>query len=523
VTKPNESLAETCSVLLVSCYELGHQPFTLASAWAELEIAGHRVEAFDTSLDALDLAAVARARLVVISVPMLTALRLGARVAEQVRALNPEAHICLLGLYAWMNAREVLRDSADSVIGGEFERALVELAGALAAQAGAARSAAIPAIGGVTTRKTLEETGRVALPILEKLEFHTPRRAGLPALDRYAKLLGPAEGEQRSTGYVEASRGCKHRCRHCPIVPVYDGRFFVVDADIVLADAAQQIATGARHLTFGDPDFLNGVRHSMRIVRELHARHPEVTFDVTIKVEHVLAHREVFPELRALGCVFVVSALESLSDRVLHELDKGHTRADILEALSVLRAAGLPLRPSFVPFSPWATLEDYIDLLEFVFAERLTESVDPIQLAIRLLFPNQTALLWPRGGPPRPAGSAAAQPIEAEPPRWLGEYDASELGYRWRHEDPRMDALHADVSRVVERGAEHGRPNHVVLAEIRELAYAAAGRDAPPLPPVEPSYVPRLSEAWFCCAEPSGSLLERVSACSEEKRSGCSA
>ena len=34
----------------------------------------------------------------------------------------------------------------------------------------------------------------------------------------------------------------------------------------MLADIARLVAIGARHITLGDPDFLNGVRHSLRIV-----------------------------------------------------------------------------------------------------------------------------------------------------------------------------------------------------------------------------------------------------------------
>src|SRR5207247_1136898 len=108
----------------------------------------------------------------------------------------------------------------------------------------------------------------------KRLHFTVPKRDGLPALDRYATLVGPREGESRLVGYVEASRGCLHTCKHCPITPVYEGRFFIVPKEIVVADAAQQIDRGARHLTFGDPDFLNGVGHSLAIVRELHARFP---------------------------------------------------------------------------------------------------------------------------------------------------------------------------------------------------------------------------------------------------------
>ena len=106
------------------------------------------------------------------------------------------------------------------------------------------------------------------------------------------------------------------------IVPVYRGRFVAVPRETVLADVAQQIAVGARHVSFGDPDFLNGPTHALRIVRELHARWPEVSFDATIKIEHLLEHRALLADLAQCGMIFVTSAVESLNDDVLKNATK---------------------------------------------------------------------------------------------------------------------------------------------------------------------------------------------------------
>ncbi len=493
------------AVLLLSCYELGHQPFTVASPWAQLEHAGFGVAGIDAAVDPVDEAAIDRAHLVAVSVPMHTAVRLGSEIARRVRARRPAAHVAMFGLYAALNAEHLLDDGiADAVIGGEFESALVELARALAA-------GRPPEVPGVTTRATLAQARRsgrtsggrlIAAPVLRRLPFVRPRRDALPALDRYARLLGPTPGEERTVGYVEASRGCLHRCLHCPITPVYDGRFFVVPREVVLADADQQIAAGARHLTFGDPDFFNGVGHSMAIVRALHEAHPGVTFDVTAKVEHLLKHRADLPELARLGCVFVVSAIESLSDRVLAELDKGHTRADVHEALRLTRAAGVALRPSLVAFTPWSTLGDYLDLCDFIVEEGLEANVDPVQLAIRLLIPPGSALLAKDA--PRP---------------WLGPLVPGELGHRWTHPDPAMDRLFEEVSRRVEQGATSGEDAVETIAAVRALAYAAAGKEPRPLAAGAPRpFVPRLTEPWFCCAEPTRAQLDQVTApaCGED-------
>src|SRR6185369_13594591 len=76
----------------------------------------------------------------------------------------------------------------------------------------------------------------------------------------------------------------------------------------------------------------------------------------------------------------------------LGHLDKGHTRADFVEVLALARAAGLVLRPTWVAFTPWTTLDDYRAMLDFVDSEDLVDSVDPIQYSLRLLVPPGSLL-----------------------------------------------------------------------------------------------------------------------------------
>src|SRR6185312_7920201 len=207
------------------------------------------------------------------------------------------------------NRDALLAAGMQTVLEGEFEAELTALATGLAG--GASRDAA----------------PGVAPAALPRLEFVTPDRTGLPPLERYARLQLPGGGA-RITGYTEASRGCKHRCRHCPIVPIYDGQFRIVPLPVVLADIRQQAAAGAQHITFGDPDFFNGPTHALRLVESVHQEFPDLSYDVTIKVEHLLRHADRLTDLRRTGCALVTTAVESFDDAVLQHLEKGHTRAD---------------------------------------------------------------------------------------------------------------------------------------------------------------------------------------------------
>ncbi|MBP6017394.1 MAG: hypothetical protein KA586_11790, partial [Candidatus Promineofilum sp.] len=142
-------MASQRDILLLACYEMGHQPLSLAWPSAALRGAGHAVRAVDLSVEALPRESATAARLVGIAAPMHTALRLGLRAAKEVRTLNPTAHIAFYGLYAWLNADYLLNTVADSVIADEYEEPLVRLADALAT---AKPGISIGTIPGVSTR-----------------------------------------------------------------------------------------------------------------------------------------------------------------------------------------------------------------------------------------------------------------------------------------------------------------------------------------------------------------------------------
>jgi radical SAM superfamily enzyme YgiQ (UPF0313 family) len=434
-------------ILLVSTYELGHQPFGLASPKAWLLRAGHDVTSFDLAKTPLSESSIREAEAVAFSLPMHTATRLAIPVIERVKRVNPAARIACYGLYAPLNAGLLRSLGVEAILGGEFERSLVRWAA----------GEKVPEIS------------------LDKLAFVKPDRSQ-PGVS-YAKLRTGAGA--KLVAYTEASRGCKHLCRHCPVVPVYHGQFRVVQRDVVLDDIRQQIAQGASHVTFGDPDFLNGPTHAMRIVETLHAEFPQVTYDATIKVEHLLKHRDLLAHLRETGCLFVTTAVESLDDVVLAKLEKNHTRRDFFECISLARDVGLALQPTFLAFTPWTTIESYRDLLRVLRDLDLVESVPSVQLALRLLITSNSRLL------------------ELDDIRSItGPFDKKLLVYPWTHRDAQVDALGARVFRLVDKLQKQG----LNRAEIFAAIWLEAGDD--PLPKnfhlMPRTVVPYLDEPWYC-------------------------
>jgi radical SAM superfamily enzyme YgiQ (UPF0313 family) len=471
------------NVVLISTYELGHQPFGLASPAAWLQAAGGRVACLDLAVQSFLPELVEDAGLIAFYLPMHTATRLAAALIEQVRAVNPTAHLCCYGLYAPVNEPFLRRLGVQTILGGEFESGLVSLYRRLALD----KTDRGPKPDDIAPRSLVFGPSSQSQPeppiSLAKQRFIPPDRSGLPALAAYAHLE-LADGGQRMAGYTEASRGCKHLCRHCPIVPVYGGRFRVVQRDVVLEDVRRQVAAGARHITFGDPDFFNGPSHAVRLVRALHAEFPDLSYDVTIKVEHLLKHAELLPALRDTGCLLVTSAVEALDDAILERFDKRHTRADFTRAVGLLRDAGLALNPTFVAFTPWTTREIYLEFLRSIWELGLVENVAPIQYAIRLLIPAGSRLL------------------ELPDVRALvGPFDEAGLAYPWAHPDPRMDQLYRDVMRAV-RVRRSRQDAFQVVWRLAEDALAAPARERAHFLSTQRRAarkpIPRLSEPWYC-------------------------
>lgn len=430
-------------VLLISTYEQGHQPLGVAAPAAALFAAGHDVSAFDLAVESVSteqlVAAATEADLIGISTPMHTAARLGIRIARQLEEFSNK--IVFYGLAA--SSLRAL--GLGRAISGDTDLQLVNLAGGGAA---------------------------ADTPIFDRDKRLVPNRSILPLLDQYASYRD-ADGGSHVAGYVEATRGCAHRCTHCPLTPIYAGRLRLNGAETVLADIDQQVAAGAEHITFGDPDFLNAPELAMDLLRESSGKHAGLTFDATIKVEHLIEHQEQLPEMADLGVTFITSAFESVDDRLLETLDKGHTAKDLDTVLNLVEHAGIALRPTWLPFTPWTPADHYLALLEFVETRRLVDLTPPVQLGLRLLVPADSPLVEPM----REMGS-------------LVSYDADGLTWNWRHEDPRMDALQAEIAGMAERRG--------TFPQIKEAACRALGLD--PWPDVSAPHVhrPGLTEDWFC-------------------------
>ncbi len=462
-------------VVLVSPYEIGRQPFALAEPAAWLKQDGFDVECIDLANQPYEEFRFEGARLIAIHLIMHAGARLASEIIPRIVSAFPNASICVFGLYAPVNEAYFRSLGCEYVFGGESEADLRDLSR--------------------TLRDNLcTDEFRRTRNSLDKLNFITPDRSGLPTLDQYASLRLP-DGAEKTVGFVESSRGCKHLCRHCPVVPVYGGVFRVMPADVVMEDIHQQMAAGARHISFGDPDFLNGPGHAKRVITRFQSEFPGTTWDATIKIEHLLNHRRHIEEFAANHCLFITSAVESIEDEVLEQLEKGHTADDFFQALDFLNSLGIAMLPTFVPFTPWTTVDGYLRLLKAIVRLKLVNCVAPVQLSIRLLLPRGSRLLETRNGKDN----------------WLGEFDSAMLGYQWSHPDSSVDQLQMQVQNWVMDVEQNSLSRQETFAGIWEMAHRMAGGDVPELIQGVQPHAPQLSEPWYCCAEPTALQKSQIS------------
>ncbi len=220
----------------------------------------------------------------------------------------------------------------------------------------------------------------------------------------------------------------------------------------------------------------------------MHRRHPHISFDATIKVEHLLEYAARLPSLRDFGCAFITSAFESTDDQVLGRLAKGHTQEDMELVLAQATAVGLVIRPTWVAFTPWTTVQEIVNLLDFVERHGLVANVQPVQYGLRLLLPPGSPLI-----------EMVAQTGA------LGAFDDERLTYTWTGPDRCVDDLQAEVAGIVEAAAlagvgGNGPSELATFTEVKRAALRAlTGRDvAVDVAPQPGRPVPGLTEAWFC-------------------------
>ncbi len=157
--------------------------------------------------------------------------------------------------HAPVNEAYLRKLGVGTILGGEFEQGLVDLVARLVA----------------------ETDGKQREPVisLARQKFLLPDRGGMIPLEKYARLIMPT-GETRTVGYTGSQlRGCKHHCRHCPIVPGFTTAHFGLSiATWYWKIFANRLRLGRNTLPSAILSFFNGPAHALTIVEALHCEFP---------------------------------------------------------------------------------------------------------------------------------------------------------------------------------------------------------------------------------------------------------
>lgn len=394
-------------IAVVSAFEARLQPILAAGAAGALRAAGAEVTAWDADAFPGEFPG-GDFDLVLISIPSFEGIEPGAQLAVRFKAAGV-LRVLAFGQYAWLNAA-ALAAVTDGVLADEPEG----MTGWLLAYASGQATAAQPA--GIITGDSVRS----------KPKGRTPRGWQLPARDLFEPITSYPEHDTKFglLGNIEATRGCHHRCSYCAVYAAYGIAAIPVDPAMVTGDAAQLAAQGARHFAFVDAEFFNTRRHALNAMQAVAAELGPVTFELTTRFDHIMEFEAEINQMTRLGLRVITSALEFPSEKVLRVFDKGIDVPGIKKAIRVAKNAGIELRPTFITFTPWVTLEEIHGLDDFMEETGITDWVDHTARQTRLLLFKGSPLL----GTP-----------------WLDGIELTDRGfyYDWKHPDPAVDELWA--------------------------------------------------------------------------------
>lgn len=412
--------------LLVSNFEGGYQPMTVATALTALVNAGIEVSVLDTYVDGIQEDKLRNKELIAISIPLFDSVQAAIELTQIIRRVNPSAHVTYFGQHATINANRLAGKYSDSCVCGEWEIPLVNLAKYLSGDEDCQ-------LEGIMTGHDVAQ-GKYIPTYMSRNHFNVPTRHLLPSLYKYPqKQINKLLGSEQVVGSTEIARGCHHKCLYCSVYAAYEGKVLVIPESVILQDVQNLVEEGMTHLSFVDADFFNVKHLGAKILRKLHTSYPQLTYDLTTRIDHILENKEELLEMKELGVRFITSALEFPSELVLDEVGKNISISDIEEAVKVLREIGILLNPTFIMFNPWTRIDELSTFRTFVEENQLDSIIDPIQYETRLYLYKGSPLLR----------QASIQRLA------LTEH---EFHYDWKHPDPEMDELFQEIVTVPEEG-----------------------------------------------------------------------
>jgi anaerobic magnesium-protoporphyrin IX monomethyl ester cyclase len=282
----------------------------------------------------------------------------------KLKQLHPDVRILAGGIHATLFPDDLMADGADVVVLGEGEPVILELVAALA------EGLDLGHLPGLLFRGPMGEVVRTAG------HSQTSTLDDLPIVDR--SLYNLPKYTHHS---MLASRGCPHHCAFCCN---YTG---TVRNDGVAIRQHERVITemehlrdthGAREIFFADDIFLLRKHDILEFCRAYAARRVGVKWIGQMRADRV--DTTVAEAMRAAECQRIYMGVESGSDRILRDAQKGMTTAQIRRGIRAAFDAGLRVKTGWIYGLP-GTLEDQYESIPFMLDLR------PHEISIHQLIP----------------------------------------------------------------------------------------------------------------------------------------
>lgn len=249
----------------------------------------------------------------------------------------------------------LLESSADIVVVGEGENAIIDIANSL--------------------MKNRIRTGVIGpYKLIEYLDsIPYPARKLLPKW-RYSRR-------------IISGRGCPHRCIFCGSHTIWGRRIRNRSPNNVVGEIKELASTyGAKNFRFNDDTFTLNRQHAIDICEGIKKEALDITFSCNARVDTL--DYNLVESLKNAKCAKVTLGIESGSQKILDLLKKGTTKKKAIEAIKILRDVGISSHVYIMINAPFETYDTIQESSDFV------NELDPDVLEISMLTPMPGTELW---------------------------------------------------------------------------------------------------------------------------------
>ncbi|HEV7923781.1 MAG TPA: radical SAM protein [Verrucomicrobiae bacterium] len=283
---------------------------------------------------------------------------------SKLKQLHPDVWVLAGGIHATLFPDDLMADGADVVVLGEGEPVILELVSSLA------EGRDLGGLPGLLFRAATGEVIRTAG------HSQTSTLDDLPVVDR--SLYNLPKYTHHS---MLASRGCPHHCAFCCN---YTGT--VRNDGVAIRQHLRVIAEmehlrdnyDAREIFFADDIFLLRKHDILEFCKANAERRVGVKWIGQMRADRV--DTTVAEAMRAANCQRIYFGVESGSDRILRDAQKGMTTAQIRRGIRAAFDAGLRVKTGWIYGLP-GTLEDQYESIPFMLDLR------PHEISIHQLIP----------------------------------------------------------------------------------------------------------------------------------------